>query len=139
MRIFRMLPLALVCLVGCGGPPLAGKWNMSAAGSPPGSKLVTEFMADTFKVDVEFEQGGMKMKFDFSGDYTYDGKKLKMVGKTVHIDESSLPAAVKGQLPMIKSSLEKTVLTTQEGDAKLEGDTLTFTEKGKVTTFTKIK
>ncbi len=139
MRKCFALSLALLCLAGCGSPGIVGKWNMGGGGVAPGSKLVTEFMANTFTVSAEVEQAGAKIKFEFSGDYTFDGKKLKMVGKSVKLDESSLPAIAKSMAATFKSSLEKAVLTTQEGDAKLEGDTLTFTTNGQTTTFTKIK
>jgi hypothetical protein len=139
MRFLRVLPLTLICLAGCGTPSLVGKWNMSGGSTPPGSKLVAEFMASTFTVNAEVEQAGSNVKFAFSGYYTFDGKKLKMTGQYLNLDESTLPAAAKGMIPLIKSSLEKALLTTSEGDAKLEGDTMTFTTNGKPTTFTRIK
>ena len=139
MRKFCVLPLALIVLAGCGGPTIVGKWNTSGPKSTEGTTLVTEFQDKTFTVNVNIEKGEQKLKFDFSGDYTFDGKKLKMTAKTVHVDDSTLPAMLKSQVPMIKSGLEKQVLNTQEGDAKLDGDTLTFTVGSQTTTFTRIK
>ena len=142
MRFSYALPLALVCLTACGSPSIVGKWNMSGMSTgdvPAGSKMVTEFTDKTFTVNAEVEQGGSVVKFSFGGDYTFDGKKMKMVGKNVTLDESTIPAAGKSMIPLIKSSLEKALLTTSEGDAKLEGDTFTFTSNGKPTTFTRIK
>ncbi len=112
---------------------------MTGGTLPPGSKFVTEFMDKTYKISVETEQMGTKIKFDVMGDYTFDGKKIKMVSKSVTLDESTLPAALKPQAAMVKSALEKNVLTTQEGDAKLEGDVLTMMDKGKPATFTRMK
>ncbi|MEI7985590.1 MAG: hypothetical protein WCI55_08170 [Armatimonadota bacterium] len=139
MRKFSLLLAVTVGLIGCGSPGIAGKWNMTGAAVPEGSKLVTEFAGNTFTSRAEINQGGALIKFEFSGDYTYDGKKLKLVGKTVKVDESSFPSMAKAMIPQFKTSLEKSVLAPQEGDAKLEGDTMTFTVNGQTTTFTRVK
>ena len=128
-----------VGLIGCGSPGIAGKWNMTGAAVPEGSKLVTEFAGNTFTSRAEVNQGGALIKFEFSGDYTYDGKKLKLVGKTVKVDEASFPAMAKPMIPQFKASLEKSVLAPQEGDVKLEGDVMTFAVNGQTTTFTRVK
>ena len=106
---------------------------------PPGSKFVTEFKDKTYTISVEVEQLGSKIKFDVDGDYTYDGKRLKMVSKAVRLDESTLPAIVKPQASKLKEQIEKNVLTTQEGEATLVGDVLTMMDKGKLATFTRMK
>jgi hypothetical protein len=139
MRKVSLLFVAAACLIGCGAPGLSGKWNMTGASVPPGSSMVTEFSGSTFTSRAEVNQGGALMKFEFSGDYTYDGKKLKLVGKSVKVDESGFPAEMKGMIPQFKKSLEQSVLTPQEGEAKLEGDTMTFAVNGQTTTFTRVK
>lgn len=141
MRFFHVLPLVVICLVGCSSKPsIVGKWNMSGGTMPPGTKLVTEFKDTTFDVNAEATEAGMTLKFGFSGDYTYDGAKLKMTGKTVTLDDSTLPAMAKPMAKQIKEGIEKAVLTTEEGTAKLEGDVLTFVPaSGKQSTFTRIK
>jgi hypothetical protein len=113
---------------------------MTGGDLPPASKLVTDFTDKTFKLSVETEQFSTKIRFDVTGDYTFDGKRIKMISKSVNLDESSLPAAVKPQAAMVKSALEKKILTTEEGDAKLEGDVLTVMAKtGKPVIYTRIK
>ena len=140
MRKFFALSITLISLVGCGGSPsLVGKWNMTGGTLPPGSKFVTEFKDKTYTISVEVEQLGSKIKFDVDGDYTYDGKRLKMVSKAVRLDESTLPAIVKPQASKLKEQIEKNVLTTQEGEATLTGDVLTMMDKGKPATFTRMK
>jgi len=139
MRILHALPLAIVCLVGCGGPSLAGKWDTKAAGAPPGSKAVTEFTGSTFTMGLDMGQGDQSLHIDFSGDYTFDGKKLKMVGKKVVVDDSKIPAQFKSQVKAIQPMLEQQLLKTEEGDLKLEGDVATFNNGKTTTTFTKIK
>ncbi len=139
MRIYRALPLALVCLAGCGGPSLVGKWNMSGAGTPPGSTATTDFTANTFKTNFDFNQGGMSFHVDVSGDYTFDGKKLRMTGKSFNIDDSKLPAAIKSQMGAVKGMMEKEMLKTDESEIKIENDTFTMTGPKGTMTFTKVK
>ena len=139
MRILGLFIAVIVCLVGCGSPSLAGKWNMTGAIVPLGSSCIVEFMASTFTTRAVIDQDGTKIRFEFSGDYTYDGKKLKLTGKSINVDELSFPPEAKSLIEPFKASLKESIVSTQEGDAKLDGDVLVFTVNGKTTTFTKIK
>lgn len=140
MRNIGLVVVGLFCLVGCSSSPsIIGKWDMTGGNVLPGSKMVTEFKDKTFTANAEVSNAGMSMKFSFSGDYTFDGKKLKMTGKTVSLDDSALPAIAKPMAATIKQEIEKAVLVTSEGDAKLEGDVFSFVSEGKTTTFTRVK
>ena len=136
MRISRLLPIALVCLVGCGGPSLVGKWTMSGAGVPSGAKTTIEFTSDKFTQVMDMDQMGMKIHVDSSGTYTFDGKKLKMKVTDIKLDDSKLPDAVKS---MAKTQMEAEKGKEQEADVKLEADTATLTAKGSTATLTKVK
>ena len=96
-------------------------------------------MASTFTTRAVIDQDGTKIRFEFSGDYTYDGKKLKLTGKSINVDEASFPPEAKSLIEPFKASLKESIVSTQEGDAKMDGDVLVFTVNGKTTTFTKIK
>ena len=140
MRKYLIFSIALISLVGCGGSPsLVGKWNMAGGTLPAGSKIVTEFAEKTYKMNVEIAQMGTTIKFAVNGDYTFDGKRIKMMGKSIDLDEASLPAALKPSAGLMKAGMEKKMLETQEGEAKLEGDTLIMMDKGKPATFTRMK
>lgn len=137
MRIYRMLPLALICLAGCsGGPSLAGKWNMNAPGMPAGSSLITEFTSNKFTTTLDTEQMGIKLHVETSGDYTYDGKKLKMTTTDIKIDDSKLPEMARKS---IKEAVEKEKGKSKEGDLKLEGDKATFSAPEGTLNMTRVK
>ena len=141
MRILRILPLALVCLVGCGGgPSLVGKWNIKADKMPPGAKMVLEFTSTGYSQGSDFEQAGMKIHVDTIGTYTFDGKKLKMTTSEIKLDDSKLPeqirALAKKQLEAQNAQLKG---KTEEIDVKLEGDTAVFTQPSGNATLTRIK
>ena len=108
MRIFRMLPLAVVCLVGCGAPSIVGKWT---ANINSGSSTL-EFTSNTFKQTSE----AGKMKMEASGTYTYDGKQI-----TMKITDMNVP-------DQLKSVIDKVKATPVIIDAKLDGDKLTLTQ-----------
>ena len=140
MRIFRILPLALVCLVGCGGPSLVGKWNVSADKMPPGAKLTMEFTSTGFTQSTDIVQMGTNIHVDTTGTYTFDGKKLKMTTTEMKMDDSKIPAQYK---ELAKSAFSAQAAQakgkTEEIDVKLDGDTATFTQPTGKATLTRIK
>jgi hypothetical protein len=131
-----MLPFALVCLIGCGGPSIDGKYNLAADGMPPGSSLVLEFKGGNFTQVLDAENMGIKIHVDTTGTYTYDGKKLVMTEKEVKVDDSKLPAQLKAA---IKSQVEASKGKVQTSDVKIEGDKIMLTSEGKTATLTKVK
>jgi hypothetical protein len=136
MRIVMLLPLALVCLVGCGGPSIDGKYSMTGEGTPPGGTIVIDFKAGKFTQTMDVDQFGMKIHADTTGTYTYDGKKLKMTVTDIKVDDAKLPEQVKA---MIKGQIEETKTKSQESDVKIEGEVISLTSAGKTATLTKIK
>ena len=141
MRITCILPLVLVCLVGCGGPSLVGKWNVAGdTKMPPGAKLMLDFKSDKFTQTTDFDQMGVKIHVDTTGTYTFDGKKLKMTVTDIKLDDSNIPAQYK---ELAKSQFEAQAGAargkTEEIDVKLEGDTATFTQKTGTSTLTRVK
>lgn len=136
MRILSIVPFALVCLIGCGGPSLSGKYEMTADGMPPGTKITIEFNGGTFNQVVDADVAGMKMHSDTVGTYTYDGKKLVQTVKEVKIDDSKLPEQVKTG---IKAQVEAAKGKSTEFEVKIEGEGMTLTNSGKSAKLTKIK
>jgi hypothetical protein len=136
MRNVRFLPFALVCLIGCGGPSLSGKYTMTGDGIPPGGKIVLDFNGGKFSQSLDVEQMGMKIHADSTGTYKLDGKKLSMTVTDVKVDDSKLPIQVR---EIVKSQIADSKAKTQESDVKFEGDTVTLTSNGKSATLTKVK
>ena len=136
MQSFRLLPFVLVCLVGCGGPSLSGKYSVAADGMPPGTKIVMEFNSGKYTQTVDADAMGMKLHSDTTGTYTYDGKKIVMTITDIKVGDSNLPAAAKEQM---KAQIEAGKSKPQESEVKIDGENMTFTTNGKAITLTKIK
>jgi hypothetical protein len=130
---------ASLLLAGCSKPSIVGKWNMSGGQMPAGTVATIEFKENTFTSDVKLSAPGMVLKMAGTGTYTYDGKTLKQTTTGITIDDSGLPAAQKKQLAQVKPMIDAEVKKTIEGEAKLEGDTLTVSAKEGVVTYTRIK
>ena len=141
MRITRILPFALVCLAGCGGPSLVGKWSVSGdTKMPPGTKVTLDFTSSGFTQAADFTQMGIAIHVDTIGTYTFDGKKAKMTVTDLKFDDSKIPAQYK---ELAKSQFATQTAAakgkTEEVDVKLDGDTATFTQKAGTVTLTKVK
>jgi hypothetical protein len=113
MNILRRLPVLLICLIGCGGPTIVGKWTSTASSGT----ATMEFTSNTFNTISDTSAMGGKMHIEASGTYTFDGKKLVMTTTNI-----KLPDQLKKLAPMIEQDKGKPVSI----DAKLEGDKLTF-------------
>ncbi|MBS1728558.1 MAG: hypothetical protein JST51_17715 [Armatimonadetes bacterium] len=130
MRIYRALPLALVCLAGCGGPSLVGKWTMSGASAPPGAITIIEFTSDSFTQTVDMAQP-IQVHAVGKGVYKIQGDKISMTVNDVEIDDSKFPEALKAA---VKGTIDKQKGQTITGTLKIEGDTATITaDKGTIT------
>jgi hypothetical protein len=129
-----------ILLVGCSKPSLVGKWNVTGTkGLPPGSTLVMEFTDSKYSGDLTISQMGANIKIKSDGNYTFDGKKVVMTTTSSKIDESTVPAALKAMLPMIKQQMDAQNGKAIEGETKIEGDTVTITDKDSSQTLTRIK
>ena len=116
MRITRIMPFALICLAGCGGPSIVGKWSATAAQGT----ATMEFTSNTFKQISDSGSGAMAIHVEASGTYTFDGKKLMMT-----IQDIQVPEALKAMFTA--EALKKVKEKPVELDAKLDGDKLTLT------------
>jgi hypothetical protein len=141
MRNLLFLPIALVCLAGCGGPSLVGKWNVSGDKKlPAGANTVIEFTSDKFTQTTDFMQMRIRVHFDIIGTYTFDGKKLKRIVTDMKLDDSQIPSQFK-EMARSQFSVQADAVKgkVEEIEVKLDGDTATLTQKDGTITLTRIK
>ena len=135
MRINRLLPLSFVCLIGCGGPTIVGKWSTKVREGT----TTMEFTSNTFTQSSDGEANGVKMHLELSGTYTFDGKKMKM-----NVTAIKLPDQLKAFAAAFDKIKEKPI----DVAAKLDKDTLVLAPEaggtgaagaGVAGTFTRVK
>ena len=138
MRICVILPLVVVCLIGCGGSPsLVGKWSMSGnIKMPPGTKATIEFTADKFTQSNDIPLMGISVHMDEIGNYTLDGGKLSMTVTEVKLDQSKVPDQYR-QIAAAQSEAAKGPREVIE--ANIDTDTVTLNQKAGIATLTRIK
>lgn len=137
MRLYRLLPLALFCLVACGGKQtLVGKWNMTGAGTPTGSKFTMEFSEEGFMQTVDLKQGSVDLHVVGKGVYTLEGNKLVMTVTDVTFDEARVPTEVRD---LVRQKVMQDKGKTQETEVKFENDTVQMISPGGTATLTRIK
>jgi hypothetical protein len=119
---------SIVLTVGCAKKTIVGKWTGS----------IEYPMLGNVTANIEYKEGGAmtqtattpRGQVEVTGTYKAEGENLTLAVTDVKLGGNS----VMGLLPpAAKSNLNKTVAF------KLDGETLTLTEKGQSQTFTRVK
>ncbi len=144
-RSLLAVSFSTLILAGCGGPSLAGDYDVSGGTLPAGQKAVATFSGSNVnvKLDLTLPGAGGALKMDLGGTYTLAGDKLDMSITTVKIDEASIPPQLKALIAANKGQADAMKFKTT-GTIKFDGDTATYTakdDKGQDAsmTFTKVK
>lgn len=129
-RFLAVSTILALALVGCGGPTIAGEYDMSGGKMPAGGSAKMTFADSKVNVAIAIPlpTGGNPIKMDMSGTYTVNGDKLDMDITTAKLDESSVPAALKPMIAANKGQMDAMKFKTT-GTFKIEGDVVTYTAK----------